>query len=144
VWSALVLAVLLFAGFVVIEIFVDGTGRRSAMRLATAAVLALATLRIRTLVRLHFERQARSGFDAATLVATGVSGDRTRFHQLHDEVRFGAKSGKYFDLVFWPRLNALARASSGAPLPKPPGRSFGRGPSIEDLAALVAAVERRR
>jgi hypothetical protein len=46
----------------------------------------------------------------------------------------------------WPRLVALARATgvSADALEKPPGRRFGRGPSITTLARLIASLEARR
>ena len=61
------------------------------------------------------------------------------------EVRFGARSQRYFDLVFWPRLVGLAKLGSGErALVKPDGRSFGRGPAVEALADVVSAIEARR
>jgi hypothetical protein len=127
-----------------IELFVAIPSRTLAARVATAIVLGLAALRIRTLVRLALDDQAYSGFDAATGTVASAAPDRTRFQQLHDEVCFGAKSQRYFDLVFWPRLLVLAREPAAQSLPKPPGRSFGRGPSVETLTRLVAAIEARR
>jgi hypothetical protein len=142
--NGIVLAGLLFAGLLLIELFVEIPSRTMATRIATAIVLGFVALRIRTLVRLALSGQAYSGFDAATEAVPLPAPDRTRFNQLHDEVRFGAKSQRYFDLVFWPRLLALAKEPAAASLPKPPGRSFGRGPSVETLARLVAAIEARR
>lgn len=135
---------MLFAGLVAIELLVDVPSRKAATQLAAAVVLGLAILKIRTLVRLRLERQAGSAFDAATERGSAEGFDHTRFHQLHDDVRFAAKSQRHFDLVVWPRLVRLAATAAGPPLPKPPGRSFGRGPSLEALAALVAVIEARR
>jgi hypothetical protein len=142
--NGIVLAGLLFGVLLLIELFVEIPSRTLATRIATAVVLGLAALRIRTLVRLALADRAYSAFDAATSTAAVPTPDRTRFHQIHDEVRFGAKSQRYFDLVFWPRLLALAREPAAESLPKPPGRSFGRGPSVEALARLIAAIEARR
>lgn len=140
-----VLVALLFAGLLLIDFFLESPSRPVATRLVTTGVLVLAALRVRTLVRVGLAREMRSAFDAAPASAPGV--DRSRFHQLHDEVRFSAKHRRYFELVFWPRLVGLARARAGDSAPwleKPPGRSFGRGPSPEALARLVAAIEAHR
>lgn len=142
--NAVALAGLLFGALVLIELFIEAPSRPVATRIATAAVLGLAVLRIRTLLRLALDRQAHSTFDAATTPVPAPAPDRTRFHQLHEEVRFGAKSQRYFDLVFWPRLLVLAKEPAARSLSKPPGRSFGRGPSVETLARVVAAIEARR
>jgi hypothetical protein len=64
---------------------------------------------------------------------------------VYDEVRFGVRSQRYFDLVFWPRLVGLAKLGPGErPLAKPETRSFGRGPTVEAIAEVVSAIEARR
>jgi hypothetical protein len=140
-----VLAALLVTGLVLIDLFVDEASRTTLTRLLTAVVLALAALRVRTLVRWILAREERSSFDVGPATTPGP--DRSRFHQLHDEVRFSARNRRYFDLVAWPRLVGLAQAEMGAAaasLEKPPSRSFGRGPSLAALQKVIAAIEARR
>lgn len=142
--GTIVLAVLLFVGLVMIELLVDIASRKAATQLVTALVFGLAILKIRSLVRIRLERQQASALDDVTEHRAAPSLDRTRFHQLRDDVRLAARSQRHFDLVVWPRLVRLAKAPHDAPLAKPPGRSFGRGPSVEALTDLIAALEARR
>lgn len=145
--SAVLLGVLLLAGLVLVGFLVDAPFRTAATRLVTAAVLALAALRVRALVHAGIARQPRSSFESARERRSDPGADRSRFEQLHDEVRYGARDRRYFEQVLWPRLCALAQAKTGegvAELPKPRNRSFGRGPSLPALADLIAAIEARR
>ena len=139
------LGLLLFTALVAIELFVEIPSRRIAIQFATAVVLGFAVVKIRTRLELWLADQGASGFDAATAPTMAPSPERTRFHQLYDEVRFGARSQRYFDLVFWPRLLGMAKFSPGErPFEKPEGRSFGRGPAVETIAKIVTAIEARR
>ena len=144
--AGLVLAGVLVTGLALVELFVDVPHRGTAAWLVAGLVLGMAALRVRGLVRLRLGAQARSGFDAATLGSPPPRLERARIHSLVDELRFSTRSQRYFDGVFWPQLCRLAEASTGAPpsLPKPPGRSFGRGPSLTALEALIIAIEERR
>lgn len=145
--GSVALAALLLAGLVLVELLVDASFLKTAMRLVAATMLAIAAYRVRTLVRRGVAGQPHSTFDAAGARASMPDPDRSRFDQLHDGVRFSARSQRYFDAVLWPHLVSLAEAKTGEPapwLPKPPGRWFGRGPSLEALGRLVAAIEARR
>jgi hypothetical protein len=145
--SGVVLGALLFVGLLLIELLVDAPSRSTARRLAAATVLAIAAYRLRALVHLGVARQPRSSFDLAGARGAGPGPERSRLQQLYDELRLGARDRWYFDTVLWPRLCALAEARTGEPahwLPKPPTRSFGRGPSPDALRRLVAAIETRR
>ena len=64
-----------------------------------------------------------------------------RFLGLWDDVRYGARSRRYFDRVLWPRLLALA----GRPLVRPRHRrGLGRrGPSLAALERVIADIEGR-
>lgn len=138
---AVVLGALLVAGLVLIDMFVDAPNRALATRGLCAAVLAVAALRVRTLVRFGLGPDARGTFADGS--AAEPSGDRCRFHQLHDEVRSSAGNRRYFEMVAWPHLLRLAK-ETGPPLEKPRSRPFGRGPSLAALARVVGAIEARR
>lgn len=143
----LALAGALAGGLALVELLVDAASRAPATRLVIAVVFGIAVWRVRTVVDRVAARQPASTFGAAGDASARVAGDRSRFAQLHDELRFGTRSQWYFDAVLWPHVVSLAEASAGTPadwLAKPAGRSFGRGPSIEALAAAIAAIEARR
>jgi len=143
--GALLVVVVLVAGIALIEFLVTETYRPGALRLVAALVLLLIVVRIRTLVGASIERPpAWGGARAAGWAAPTF--DHTQFEHFHDEIRFSARSQRYFDHVLWPRLATLSRAGAELTmgLDKPPGRRFGRGPSLEALRRLLAALERRR
>jgi hypothetical protein len=138
------LAVVLVVGIASIHFLVDQSYRVAAIRLVAAAVLLLAVTRIRAFARSAVEWptawEDRAGETAWAPPTHG------QFEHFHDEIRFSARSQRYFDHVLWPRLNALASEATNPPagLDKPAGRRFGRGPSLAALGALVDALERRR
>jgi hypothetical protein len=142
--GAVALAVALVVGIASIQFLVDQSYRVAAIRLVAAAVLLLAVTRIRAFVRSTVERPSawedRAGETAWAPPTHG------QFEHFHDEIRFGARSQRYFEHVLWPRLNALASETTNpsAGLDKPAGRPFGRGPSLAALGALLETLERRR
>ncbi|MBI2204721.1 MAG: hypothetical protein HYU41_12800 [Candidatus Rokubacteria bacterium] len=141
------LAGALIGGLVLVELLVDAAFRTPAIRLVAAAVFAIAALRIRTLVHRDLAQQPASTLDFGAGRSMRAGGERSRFDQLYDELRFGARNQRYFDAVLWPHLVSLAEAAAGTPadwLTKPPGRSFGRGPSVASLTAAIASIEARR
>jgi hypothetical protein len=144
--GAVTLAALLVVGLVLIDLVVDAEFRQTATRLVAAAILAMALYRVRTVASHRVADQPASTLGVASEPATTSSRERTRFDQLHDEVRFGAKNRRYFDAVLWPHLVTLAETKPDAPAPleKPPARSLGRGPSLDAIARLIAAIETRR
>jgi hypothetical protein len=140
--GVLVVVAVLALGVSLIEFLVAPPYRPAAMRLLGAGVLLVALLRVRTLVATAIEPTPRwgGGEDAFRPRVSDA-----RFERFHEEVKFSARSQSYFDHMLWPKLVQLARAhaASTRPLDKPPGRRFGRGPSMAALARLIAAVERR-
>jgi hypothetical protein len=60
------------------------------------------------------------------------------FLDLASDVRTAMRSRRYFDMVLWPRLEALA----GRPLLRPRLRA-GRGPSLAGLRDVITEIERR-
>ena len=65
-----------------------------------------------------------------------------RFLALRDDVIHGTRSRRYFDVILWPRLTALATG----PLPRPATRRGvrPRGPALASLERLVSRIEDER
>lgn len=65
-----------------------------------------------------------------------------RFLALREDVIYGTRSRRYFDVILWPRLYALAGTEM---LPRPADRRGlrRRGPSLRAIEGLVAEIERR-
>jgi hypothetical protein len=143
---AFVVFVALVAGISLTEFFVAQGYRQTAVRLVAALVLLVAVSRVRAIVRASVERRATWGVDGTGESRSEPHAPDSRFARFHDEIRFSARSQSYFEHLLWPRLVDLARAAgtSTDALDKPPGRRFGRGPSIAALARLIASLETRR
>lgn len=65
-----------------------------------------------------------------------------RFLALRDDVIYGTRSRRYFDVILWPRLGALA----GSEMLARPANRRGfprRGPSLRAIEELVAEIEKR-
>jgi hypothetical protein len=133
----------LVAGIASIQLLVDHSYRSAAIRLVAAAVLLVAVSRIRAFVRAAVESPA--AWEERAGETSWAPPTHGQFEHFHDEIRFSARSQRYFDHVLWPRLNALASDSikPSARLDRPAGRRFGRGPSLAALRALLAKVEER-
>jgi hypothetical protein len=143
---AFVVFVALVAGISLTEFFVAQGYRQTAVRLVAALVLLVAVSRVRAIVRASVERRAAWGVNGTGESRSEPHAPDSRFARFHDEIRFSARSQSYFEHLLWPRLVDLARAAgtSTDALDKPPGRRFGRGPSIAALARLIASLETRR
>ena len=142
--GALALAGAMVAGIAAIQLLVDQSYRGAAIRLVAALVLLIAVGRIRAGVRSSVEwPSAWEDRAGETAWAPPTHG---QFEHFHDEIRFSARSQRYFDHVLWPRLNELASEATDSParLDRPAGRRFGRGPSLAALGALLDALEQRR
>jgi len=118
--------------------------RPSVVRAAAGLVLGVALLHARGRGRQALESDPPSLFDAALARPPAAPVLDRLFEQLESEVRFGTRSVGYFEHVLWPRLSRLHAGVDGdTVLAKPPGRRWlGRGPSLDALAEVVAAVER--
>jgi hypothetical protein len=141
--AALVVVVALGAAISLTELFVAPEYRPTAIRLIGALVLLIAVSRIRAIVQASVERRPAWRVDEmheGGSVGRATDARATRFD---DEIRFSARSQSYFEHLLWPRLVALARSRGGSPdtLEKPPGRTFGRGPSLAALARVIASLE---
>lgn len=114
--------------------------RPAAVRLACALALAVGCARARRWARDAVAPDAPSAFDTPPPAPPGLQLDAA-FVRLRDDLVASARSRRYFDIVLWPRLTALA----GPPLPRPAARRVlpRRGPSRHTLEELVAEIERR-
>ncbi len=111
------------------------------MRLACAAVVAVACLRILAGLGRSVETDTVSPLDAPPPPVPEPELD-SRFLRLRDELVFSTRSRRYFDVILWPRLCGLA----GDDLPRPPERRGirrRRGPPLAVLDNLIARIERR-
>jgi hypothetical protein len=142
--GALALVGATIAGIGAIQFLVDQSYRGAAIRLVAAAVLLLAVGRIRAFVRSAVEWP--SAWEDRAAGAAWAPPAHGQFEHFHDEIRFSARSQRYFDHVLWLRLNELASEATESPvrLDRPAGRRFGRGPSLASLGALLDAIEKRR
>ena len=142
--GAVALAVALVVGIAAIQYLVDQSYRVAAIRLVAAAVLLLAVTRIRAFARTAVE--SPSPWEGRAGETTWAPPTHGQFEHFHDEIRFSARSQRYFEHVLWPRLSALASQTPNPPagLDKPAGRRFGRGPSLAELGALLGVLEKRR
>ena len=141
--GVLVVVAALATAVALIEFLVASPYQVAATRLVGAVVLTIAVFRIRGVIGAFIERPSRWGGGEPALLPH-VSD--TRFERYHEEIKFSARSQSYFDHMLWPKLVELARAQGGSTkaFDKPPGRSFGRGPSLAVLGRLIASLEPRR
>jgi hypothetical protein len=109
-------------------------------RVACAAIVAAGCLRVLRGVRRATETETGSALDALPPPPPPPELD-SRFLRLRDELIFSTRRRRYFDVILWPRLLALA----GTDLPRPPEQRGvrGRGPSLALLEDLIARIERR-
>jgi hypothetical protein len=116
----------------------DPAWQPAAVQLACGALVAIGAMRARRRVREAMDGGPPSSFDAAAPPAAEPEID-ARFLALRDDLIAGTRSRRYFDVILWPRLCELSRGD----LVRPPARRYlrWRGPSLAQLAALVARVE---
>jgi hypothetical protein len=115
--------------------------RPLAARLACSLVVAFFCVRIVRSVRGSMEGAAPSALDASPPRAQPPELDE-RFLRLRDELRFSARSRRYFETILWPQLRRLG----GDDLPTPPERHGPLrrdGPSLGALERVVSTVEAR-
>jgi hypothetical protein len=117
------------------------TWRPVAVRLVCAAAVIAGCMRALRWARGAAAPPVVSPLDGHAPPAAGPALD-ARFLALRDDVIYATRSRRYFDVILWPRLQALANP---AMLPRPASRRGlrRRGPSPRALAELVAEIERR-
>jgi hypothetical protein len=136
-YVALVGVVLLAA--VPVYLVVGSRWRPLVVRLAAALVLGVVLTHVRRIVSRRVEADAGSAFDAALEHVIVPPRVERRLVDLHEEVRVAVRSRRSFERALWPHLCAQARV----PIVMPARRRFGRGPSPDELRALVTQLERR-
>jgi hypothetical protein len=114
--------------------------RPAAARLAGALVVAIGCARARAWARDAVAPPADAGVDAPPPPPPERVLD-PRFLRLRDDLIAGTRRRRYFDVMLWPRLAALA----GPDLPRPEERRgpTRRGPSLRAIEGLVARIEER-
>ena len=132
------LTVVVFVAALPIYIWVEPSWRALVARLACALVLGVALLQLRRVLAARLEAGGASALDAARFARAPEPAVPYHFLDLASDVRTGLRSRRYFEMVLWPRLEALA----GRPLPHPRLRP-GRGPSLAGLRGVITEVERR-
>ena len=116
--------------------------RPTAVRLTCAIALMIGCARARRWARAAVPADALSPFEARPEPPAAVQLD-PGFLRLRDDLVVSIRSRRYFDVVLWPRLVALAQPGPALPYP-PRRRGLGRrGPALHVLEDLVARVERR-
>ena len=114
--------------------------RPAAARLAGALVVAIGCARARAWARDAVGTPADAGLDAPPPPPPERVLD-PHFLRLRDDLVASTRRRRYFDVVLWPRLAALA----GPDLPRPaePRGPTRRGPSLPIIERLVARIEDR-
>ncbi|HEY7038266.1 MAG TPA: hypothetical protein VID28_05410 [Methylomirabilota bacterium] len=137
-----IVAVLLALVALPLYLTISPTWRPTAVRLACATALVIGCARARGWARESVGADAVSPFEAPPPPGLGVQLD-PGFLRLRDDLVASTRSRRYFDVVLWPRLTALA--GPGPALPRPARRRLlsRRGPSLRVLEDLIARVERR-
>jgi hypothetical protein len=124
---------------------VEAANRPLVIRLAGALVLVVVLIHLATRLRARIEAQGPSDFEGALHPLPLAPTLDPRFAEIRDELRYSARSERYFDRVLWPQLIALAdrvpRRPSPQVLVKPAGRFFRRGPALTTLRELIASIE---
>jgi|SRR5262245_19087301 len=118
----------------------DQGWRPVALRVASALVVAAGGARARRWVRDTVEVRPVSALDAPPPAPLPPELDG-RFLRLREDLRGSVRSQRYFDVILWPRLSALAGSDLAQPSAR---RGVPRlGPSLRALEGLIARIERR-
>jgi len=136
-----VLVVLLVLVAMPLYLTISPAWRPTAARLACGVALAAGCVRARRRARDAAAAHVPSPFEAPPLPAPAVQLDLA-FLRLRDDLVASVRSRRYFDVVLWPKLTALA----GAALPCPPRRRVlrRRGPALRVLEGLISRIEASR
>jgi hypothetical protein len=136
--SAALAAALLGLAAIPAYLAVPPAWRPAAVRLACALLAAIACARAVRFARRSREPQPASPLDASPAPPPPPQLD-AHFVALRDDLIIAARNRRYFDVVLWPRLAALAAGR----LDRPAARRGIRGPSLREVEHVVAELERR-
>lgn len=123
-----------------VYLMVSPSWRPAAVRLSCAVVVAFGCVHARRWARDALAAHAISPFDAPPAPPPAAVLD-AGFCKLRDDLAASTRSRRYFDVILWPRLSALAEAE----LPRPAERRVvsRRGPPLHVLGGIIAEIERR-
>ena len=118
----------------------SGTWRAAAIRLVGTAIVAAGGLHVLRVARRDASAAGPSALDAAPAASSRPILD-AHFERLRGDLMWSARSRRYFDVVLWPRLSALAGG-----LAPPPRRVIlpRLGPGWASLERIIAGIERLR
>ena len=131
--GAVALAIAMVAGIAAIQLLVEQSYRLAAIRLVAAAILLFAVTRIRAFVRSAVDWP--TAWEDRAAEAAWAPPTHGQFEHFHDEIRFSARSQRYFDHVLWPRLNELAVLEATGTLPTGVGFALRREVVLAFLTA---------
>lgn len=114
--------------------------RTVAVRLVCAVAVAAGCVRAVRWARGVVQAEDVSALDVPPPRGAGPELD-SRFLALRDDVIESARSRRYFDVIFWPRLSELAGTELLQPVERRGIRR--RGPSMSEISSLVAEIEGR-
>lgn len=110
------------------------------VRLACAGIVAVGCVHLRRWARDGLAAPAISPLDAPLAPPPAAELD-AGFRRLHDDLIASTRSRRYFDVILWPRLSALAGAELAPPAERRVARR--RGPSLHAIERIIAEIERR-
>jgi hypothetical protein len=127
---------------------VEPVQRPLVARVSAALLLGVVAIHLVSIARARIDAQPPSEFELALGPVALTPKLDARFVELREELRYSVRNFRYFDHVLWPRLVALRErlpvAADRPPIAQPQGRSFGRGPSLTAIEALVTRMEEPR
>jgi hypothetical protein len=134
------LAALVVLAAAPIHMLVEAPWRPFVERTAATVILAVVLRQVCRVVHGDLAGDPPSSFDAALVAPRPEPVAERRLAELESAVGFALRSRRSFERLLWPRVSRLARH----PLPPPPPRRWRRGPSLDELRALVRALEESR
>jgi hypothetical protein len=120
-------------------LMIDPSLRPLILRLAGAAIVIAACVRLVGHVRRSLDADAASALDAPPPAPRAPALDE-RFLRLRDDLVFSTRSRHYFDAFLWPRLQKLGAVVA----PPVERRRRRRGPSLDAIDRVITGIERAR
>jgi hypothetical protein len=120
-------------------LMLDPSLRPLILRLAGAALVVAACVRLVGHVRRSLDAVAASALDAPPPAPRAPALDE-RFLRLRDDLVFSTRSRHYFDAFLWPRLEKLGAVTA----PPVERRRRRRGPSLGAIERVITGLEGTR